>query len=125
MAQEEQYIAIISERLSKPGDTRYIIIDRQTREIKDDGMGRGYKSALAAHKSFAYKQRERQRREKARQMKAQYKATSQQPAVTVDPQTGVKRVNTWSGFPPRRNAHRQWTSQENTPPPPPESYDNK
>ena len=133
MAQEEQYIAIISERLSKPGDTRYIIIDRQTREIKDDGMGRGYKSAQAAHKSFAYKQRERQRREKARQMKAEYRQASQpaaavrssQPAVTVDPQTGVTRVNTWSGFPPRRNAHRQWTSQENTPPPPPESYDAK
>ena len=57
MAQEEDYIAIISERLSKPGDTRYIIIDRTTREIKDDGMGRGYKSAQAAHKSFAYKQK--------------------------------------------------------------------
>ena len=65
MAQEEDYIAIISERLSKPGDTRYIIIDRQTREIKDDGMGHGYKSAQAAHKSFAYKQKySRKRRPK-------------------------------------------------------------
>lgn len=103
MAQEEQYIAIISERLSKPGDTRYIIIDRQTREIKDDGMGRGYKSAQAAHKSFAYKQRERQRREKARQMKAQYRQAA----------------------PVRPSSRQQWTSQENTPPPPPESYDAK
>ena len=57
MSQETDYIAIISERLSKPGDTRYIIIDRETREIKDDGMGRGYKSAQAAHKSFAHKQK--------------------------------------------------------------------
>ena len=65
MAQEADYIAIISERLSKPGDTRYIIIDRVTRAIKDDGMGRGYKSAQAAHKSFAYKQKySRKRRPK-------------------------------------------------------------
>ena len=57
MGQDSDFIAIISERLSKPGDTRYIIIDRQTREVKDDGMGHGYKSAQSAHKSFAYKQK--------------------------------------------------------------------
>ena len=32
MAQEENYIAIVSQRLSKPGDTRYVIIDKQTQQ---------------------------------------------------------------------------------------------
>ena len=57
MSQEETYIAIRSERLSKPHDTRYIVINRETREIVDDGLGHGYKSPQAAHKSFAYKQK--------------------------------------------------------------------
>ena len=56
MAQED-YIAVVSEQLSKPGDTRYIVINRSTREVVDNGMGRGYKSAQSAHKSFAYKQK--------------------------------------------------------------------
>ena len=55
MAQEENYIAIVSQRLSKPGDTRYVIIDKQTRQEVDTCNGRGYKSAQAAHKSFSFK----------------------------------------------------------------------
>lgn len=79
--QEEQYIAVISERLSKPGNTRYIIIDRESRQVMDDGMGHGYKSPQSAHKSFAFKQRRRQQRERARQMKQQYQAGGSQPSA--------------------------------------------
>lgn len=82
--QEEQYIAIISERLSKPGDTRYIIIDRESRQVMDDGMGHGYKSPQSAHKSFAFKQRRRQQRERARQMKQQYQAGASRPSAPAD-----------------------------------------
>lgn len=74
MAQEETYIAVVSEQLSKPGDTRYVIINRQTREVADDCGGHGYKSAGAAHKSFAFKQRRRQQGQTARQMRQQYQS---------------------------------------------------
>ena len=60
MAQEEQYIAIVSERLSRPGDTRYVIIDKQTQQEVDTCNGRGYKSPQSAHKSFSFKMRQRQ-----------------------------------------------------------------
>lgn len=59
MAQEEQYIAIVSERLSRPGDTRYVIIDKQTQQEVDTCNGRGYKSPQSAHKSFSFKMRQR------------------------------------------------------------------
>ena len=59
MAQEENYIAIVSERLSRPGDTRYVIIDKQTQQEVDTCNGRGYKSPQSAHKSFSFKQRQR------------------------------------------------------------------
>ena len=59
MAQEENYIAIVSQRLSKPGDTRYVIIDKQTQQEVDNCNGHGYKSAASAHKSFSFKQRQR------------------------------------------------------------------
>jgi len=172
MAQEEQYIAVVSERHSKPGDTRYIIINRQTREVMDDCGGHGYKSAASAHKSFAFKQRRRSGSSGKQGTKT----------VTIDAQTGVTNVNTWSGFVPRRQTSssvgqvspfvqeemkstiqpsqqtarkpsvntavgnqsradqrpaanrqptsltsrfspRQWSCQEDTPPPPPELFD--
>ena len=59
MAQEENYIAIVSQRLSKPGDTRYVIIDKQTQQEVDTCNGRGYKSPQSAHKSFSFKMRQR------------------------------------------------------------------
>lgn len=66
MAQEENYIAIVSQRLSKPGDTRYVIIDKQTQQEVDTCNGRGYKSAQSAHKSFSFKMRRQQQSERAR-----------------------------------------------------------
>ena len=132
MAQEETYIAVVSEQLSKPGDTRYVIINRQTREVADDCGGHGYKSAGAAHKSFAFKQRRRQQGQTARQMRQQYQSAGgrqpqelvspfvqeasagyQHPAVVRDdgaPQ--VTHVNTWSGYAPRRTyTHRTAPTQ--------------
>lgn len=57
--EEKEFIAIRWARLSKPGDERFVIINRQTREVVDDGMGRGYKTPQAAHRSFAFKQKRR------------------------------------------------------------------
>ena len=81
MAQEENYIAIVSQRLSKPGDTRYVIIDKQTQQEVDTCNGRGYKSAQAAHKSFSFKFRRRQQSERARQMRSQYQAGVSRPSA--------------------------------------------
>ena len=52
---EENFVAVRSESLSKPGD-------RQTRSVIDDAGGRGYKSPEAAHKSYAFKQKFKNRR---------------------------------------------------------------
>ncbi len=59
MAQEGYFIAVVSERLSRPGDTRYVIIDKQTQQEVDTCNGRGYKSPQSAHKSFSFKMRQR------------------------------------------------------------------
>ena len=59
MAQEEYFIAVVSERLSRPGDTRYVIIDKTSQQEVDNCNGRGYKSPQSAHKSFSFKQRQR------------------------------------------------------------------
>lgn len=59
---EENFVAVRSESLSKPGDVRYILLDRQTRNVIDDAGGRGYKSPEAAHKSYAFKQKFKNRR---------------------------------------------------------------
>jgi hypothetical protein len=83
MAQEENYIAIVSQRLSKPGDTRYVIIDKQTQQEVDTCNGRGYKSAQAAHKSFSFKMRRQQQSERARQMRSQYQAGASRPSAPV------------------------------------------
>ena len=41
------------------GDDRYVVVNRWTREVVDNGNGYGYRSALAAHKSFSFKQQQR------------------------------------------------------------------
>ena len=130
MAQEENYIAIVSQRLSKPGDTRYVIIDKQTQQEVDTCNGRGYKSPQSAHKSFSFKMRRQQQSERARQMRSQYQAgvsrssapasrrprqqaasQSSRPADLVSPFVKDDMAPT-SRFSPQR-----WTSQENTPRP--------
>ena len=146
MAQEEQYIAIVSERLSRPGDTRYVIIDKQTKQEVDNCNGRGYKSPQSAHKSFSFKMRQRQNSVHAYRStpdgqgrstnrgQAAYGQTARQVPMNAQPprdlvspfvqeasagyqrQTVVRddgapavtRVNSWSGYAPRRaSAPRQ------------------
>lgn len=55
MAQEKTFIAVRWATLLKPNDERFVIINRDTREIVDDANGKGYKSPKAAHASFAHK----------------------------------------------------------------------
>ena len=57
MAQEKIYIAVRSESLSRPGDDRYVIKNRETHEVVDDNHGNGYRSPKAAHASYAFKHR--------------------------------------------------------------------
>lgn len=114
MAQEENYIAIVSQRLSKPGDTRYVIIDKQTQQEVDTCNGRGYKSPQSAHKSFAYKMRRRQQSERARQMRSQYQAGASRPSAPADLVSPFVRDDM---APTSRFSPQRWTSQENTPRP--------
>ena len=146
MAQEEQYIAIVSERLSRPGDTRYVIIDKQTQQEVDNCNGRGYKSPQSAHKSFSFKMRQRQNSVHAYRStpdgqgrstnrgQATYGQTARQVPMNAQPPRDlvspfvqeasagyqrstvvrddgspqVTRVNSWSGYAPRRaSAPRQ------------------
>lgn len=150
MAQEENYIAIVSERLSRPGDTRYVIIDKQTQQEVDNCNGRGYKSPQSAHKSFSFKQRQRQNSVHAYrstpdgqgrstnrgqaaygQIARQVPMNAQPPRDLVSPfvqeasggyqcstvvrddgAPAVTRVNSWSGYAPRRaSAQRQTQPQ--------------
>lgn len=57
MAQEKIFIAVRSDSLSRPGDDRYVIKNRDTHEVLDDNHGSGYKTPKAAHASFAFKQK--------------------------------------------------------------------
>ena len=130
MAQEENYIAIVSQRLSKPGDTRYVIIDKQTQQEVDTCNGRGYKSAQAAHKSFSFKQRRQQQSERARQMKQQYRAGASRPSAPASQQSRQQAASQTSRpadlvspfvrddmAPMSHFSPHRWTSQENTPRP--------
>jgi len=59
---EQKIMAVRLEALSKRGDDRYVLIDRDTRQIVDDCHGHGYKSPDGAHRSWAHKQKFRGRR---------------------------------------------------------------
>lgn len=52
---KQPYHAVLSKRLSKPNDDRYLVLDRETGEILDDAQGYGYKSKLKAYKAYGYK----------------------------------------------------------------------
>ena len=149
MAQEEYFIAVVSERLSKPGDTRYVIIDKQTQQEVDNCNGRGYKSPQSAHKSFSFKQRQRQNSVHAYRStpdgqgrstnrgQAAYEQTARQVPMNAQPPRdlvspfvqeesagyqrstvvrddgapAVTRVNSWSGYAPRRASAPRQTQQ--------------
>ncbi len=164
MAQEGYFIAVVSERLSRPGDTRYVIIDKQTQQEVDTCNGRGYKSPQSAHKSFSFKMRQRgqggqqggyrqgyatrgaatpptavhayrstpdgQGRSTNRGQAAQVPMNAQPPRDLVSPfvqeasagyqrstvvrddgAPAVTRVNSWSGYAPRRASAPRQTQQ--------------
>ena len=76
----EDYVAIKSEQLTAAArEERYVIVNRWTREVVDNCNGHGYKSAQSAHKSWAYKQRQRSQRQGGHQ--------------NVGNQTGGNRAN--------------------------------
>ena len=56
----EDYVVWKDDALSRrAGNERYVVLNRWTREVVDNCGGHGYKSAQAAHKSWSYKQRQR------------------------------------------------------------------
>jgi len=62
---------IYSEILSGHGDSRYIIVDKDTGEIIDDAQGYGYKSKQGAYAAYSYKNRDRSKDDvKAQKKKA-------------------------------------------------------
>jgi hypothetical protein len=59
----EDYVAIKSEQLTAAArEERYVIANRWTREVVDNCNGHGYKSAQSAHRSWSFKQRQRNQR---------------------------------------------------------------
>lgn len=53
---EERYKVLKSSILSKPSDTRYVIVDTKDGVIVDDANGYGYKSITSAKHAWGYKQ---------------------------------------------------------------------
>lgn len=61
----KQYKAIESERLSKPYDKRYVIIDVTTGEIVNDAQGWGFKSPEKAYGNMIYRKKHRKWKEES------------------------------------------------------------
>ena len=55
----KKYEVVKSKELSSFRDERFVIIDAETREILDDAQGYGYKTVQNAHRSWAYKNRDK------------------------------------------------------------------
>ena len=62
--------AVESQVLSKK-DKRFVVIDQDTGEILDDAQGWGYKSAVNAHRAWAYKNRDKTKDKEKMQRKAE------------------------------------------------------
>lgn len=58
-----EVIAIYDKTLSHGYDKRYVIVDKETREVLDDAQGYGYKSPQGAHAAWSYKNRSKAERE--------------------------------------------------------------
>ena len=56
---EKNVLAVVSEALSKEYDRRYVIIDKETKEILDDAQGYGYRTPQKAYAAFAFKNRDK------------------------------------------------------------------
>lgn len=62
-----KYKVVKSQTLSKRFESRYVIIDEETGEILDNANGYGYKTAQAAHKAWAYKNKPKAEKDKINQ----------------------------------------------------------
>lgn len=65
---DKNYKAIKSDKLSKPYDDRFVIVDLEG-NILDDAQGYGYKSIKNAYAAFAYKNTSKKDREKLEEKK--------------------------------------------------------
>jgi len=62
--------AIVASWLSKPYDTRYVIVNQKTGEILDDAQGYGYRTMQKAYAGYGYKTRDKSKdKEKAAKRK--------------------------------------------------------
>ena len=52
---EKTYKAIISKKLSKGYEKRWVIVDAETNEVLDDAQGYGYKTPQKAYAAYGYK----------------------------------------------------------------------
>lgn len=67
----ENIVVVESSQLSKNYQKRYVVIDKNTREVLDDAQGYGYKTVHNAYASYSYKNRDKSKdKEKARKKKA-------------------------------------------------------
>ena len=61
------YKAVLSRKLSKSSERRYVVIHPETGKLLDDSQGFGYKSLQKAYEGYDFKiQGEKQRRERKR-----------------------------------------------------------
>lgn len=67
--ESKPYAVILDETMSKPYDSRYIVISETTGEVLDDAQGYGYRSPENAYRAYGYKTRDRSkdRAKKAKQ----------------------------------------------------------
>lgn len=68
--QKREVEAVYSEKLSKKGDKRFVIIDKETKEVLDDAQGWGYKNPRNAYAAYAYKTRDRTKEKERVQLRA-------------------------------------------------------
>ena len=55
----QSYKVVLNPSLSRDGEPRYIVVDKETGEILDDAHGYGYKTVQKAHAEYSYKNRDR------------------------------------------------------------------
>ena len=52
---EKSYKAVVSSKLSRGYERRWVIVDNETGKVLDDAQGYGYKSAQKAYAGYGYK----------------------------------------------------------------------
>lgn len=62
MNKEKEFKAILSKKLSKQNDSRYVIVEdnNNNNKILDDSNGNGYTSKYKAYRGYSYKQKNKE-----------------------------------------------------------------